>query len=190
MGPPKRIERKRRWCTNSTIDRRPLVFRARAYPDNHPRCDAMDSSSQSKDFPTTLWTVVLHAGRDEPGQVRAALAQLCQAYWYPLYSFVRRRGYAAAPPPSLVLLSCLLSGRNRGRNRAPGSRNRPRRRSATACMSSFNGRVAKRFAGRHGAFLLVGAEFAPTRSDAFRQWSGRTRSCEPDLLASSSRHYC
>jgi RNA polymerase sigma factor (sigma-70 family) len=54
----------------------------------------MDSSSQSKDFPTTLWTVVLHAGRDELGQVRAALAQLCQAYWYPLYSFVRRRGYS------------------------------------------------------------------------------------------------
>jgi RNA polymerase sigma factor (sigma-70 family) len=54
----------------------------------------MDSSSQSKDFPTTLWTVVLHAGRDEPGQVRAALAQLCQAYWHPLYSFVRRRGYS------------------------------------------------------------------------------------------------
>jgi RNA polymerase sigma-70 factor (ECF subfamily) len=54
----------------------------------------MDHSSPSKDFPTTLWTVVLRAGRDEPGQVRAALAQLCEAYWYPLYSFVRRRGYS------------------------------------------------------------------------------------------------
>ena len=54
----------------------------------------MDSSFQSKNFPTTLWTVVLHAGRDEPAQAQAALAQLCQAYWYPLYSFVRRRGYS------------------------------------------------------------------------------------------------
>jgi RNA polymerase sigma-70 factor (ECF subfamily) len=54
----------------------------------------MDSSFQSKSFPTTLWTIVLHAARDEPAQVRAALAQLCQAYWYPLYSFVRRRGYS------------------------------------------------------------------------------------------------
>src|SRR5471030_2155089 len=52
----------------------------------------MDSSFQSKNFPTTLWTVVLHAGRDEPAQAQAALAQLCQAYWYPLYAFVRRRG--------------------------------------------------------------------------------------------------
>jgi RNA polymerase sigma factor (sigma-70 family) len=54
----------------------------------------MDSSFQSKNFPTTLWTVVLHAGRDEPAQAHAALAQLCEAYWYPLYSFVRRRGHA------------------------------------------------------------------------------------------------
>jgi RNA polymerase sigma factor (sigma-70 family) len=54
----------------------------------------MEGSYQAKNFPTTLWTVVLHAGRDEPAQARAALAQLCQSYWYPLYSFVRRRGYS------------------------------------------------------------------------------------------------
>jgi RNA polymerase sigma factor (sigma-70 family) len=54
----------------------------------------MDSSFQSKNFPTTLWTVVLHAGRDAPARAQAALAQLCQAYWYPLYSFVRRRGHS------------------------------------------------------------------------------------------------
>src|SRR5208282_3420144 len=45
-------------------------------------------------FPTTLWTVVLRAGHDEPAQARAALAQLCKGYWYPLYSFIRRRGYS------------------------------------------------------------------------------------------------
>jgi RNA polymerase sigma factor (sigma-70 family) len=54
----------------------------------------MDSSFPSKNFPTTLWTLVLHGGRGEPAQVRAALVQLCRAYWYPLYSFVRRRGYS------------------------------------------------------------------------------------------------
>jgi RNA polymerase sigma factor (sigma-70 family) len=54
----------------------------------------MDSSFQAKHFPTTLWTVVQNVGRDDPARARAALAQLCQAYWYPLYSFVRRRGYA------------------------------------------------------------------------------------------------
>jgi RNA polymerase sigma-70 factor (ECF subfamily) len=54
----------------------------------------MDSLSKAQVFPTTLWTVILHARREDPGQGRAALAQLCQAYWYPLYSFVRRRGYS------------------------------------------------------------------------------------------------
>ena len=46
-------------------------------------------------FPTTLWTIVLHAGQDESVQARAALEQLCESYWYPLYSFVRRRGYSS-----------------------------------------------------------------------------------------------
>jgi RNA polymerase sigma-70 factor (ECF subfamily) len=54
----------------------------------------MDSSSPANGFPTTLWTMVVQAGRDEPTRARSALAQLCQAYWYPLYTFVRRRGYA------------------------------------------------------------------------------------------------
>jgi RNA polymerase sigma-70 factor (ECF subfamily) len=54
----------------------------------------MDSSLQPKDFPTTLWTMVARAGRDDMAEAQAALTQLCQAYWYPLYSFVRHRGYS------------------------------------------------------------------------------------------------
>lgn len=49
---------------------------------------------QPKSFPTTLWTLVLHAARNDPAQAHSALAQLCQSYWYPLYSFVRRRGHS------------------------------------------------------------------------------------------------
>jgi len=37
--------------------------------------------------------VVLSAGHDEPTRARAALESLCQAYWQPLYAYVRRRGY-------------------------------------------------------------------------------------------------
>src|SRR4051812_39800149 len=54
----------------------------------------MEKPVSSTSFPTTLWTVVLHAGQDEAGQGRAALARLCEGYWYPLYSFVRHRGYS------------------------------------------------------------------------------------------------
>ena len=37
--------------------------------------------------------MVLSAGRNESTHAEEALARLCQAYWYPLYAFVRRRGY-------------------------------------------------------------------------------------------------
>ncbi len=42
-------------------------------------------------FRTTHWSVVLDAGHaPERGK---ALETLCRSYWYPLYAFVRRRGY-------------------------------------------------------------------------------------------------
>jgi RNA polymerase sigma factor (sigma-70 family) len=43
-------------------------------------------------FVTTRWTVVLSAGRRSSPQADQALEELCRAYWYPLYAFVRRHG--------------------------------------------------------------------------------------------------
>jgi DNA-directed RNA polymerase specialized sigma24 family protein len=43
-------------------------------------------------FPATMWSQIV-AARDGSGNVAAAaLAQLCQAYWFPLYAFLRRSG--------------------------------------------------------------------------------------------------
>jgi DNA-directed RNA polymerase specialized sigma24 family protein len=47
-------------------------------------------ASQSPAFQTTHWPVVLQAAS---GESRAALENLCRAYWYPLYAYVRREGY-------------------------------------------------------------------------------------------------
>ena len=44
-------------------------------------------------FATTHWSVVLAAGQRDTAQAAAALQQLCLIYWYPLYAYVRRRGY-------------------------------------------------------------------------------------------------
>src|SRR5207244_7008453 len=46
-------------------------------------------------FPSTHWSVVFAAGRGEaePEMAGAALAELCQGYWAPLYGFVRSRGH-------------------------------------------------------------------------------------------------
>jgi RNA polymerase sigma-70 factor (ECF subfamily) len=47
-------------------------------------------------FPSTRWSVVLAAGKSQAEQEtsQAALAELCQIYWGPLYSFVRSRCYS------------------------------------------------------------------------------------------------
>lgn len=45
-------------------------------------------------FVTTRWTVVLHAGRKSSPQSERALSDLCQAYWFPLYAYVRRKGHS------------------------------------------------------------------------------------------------
>jgi len=47
-------------------------------------------------FPATQWTVVLAAGGTPSPESAAALEGLCGSYWYPLYAFVRRSGYAPA----------------------------------------------------------------------------------------------
>jgi RNA polymerase sigma-70 factor (ECF subfamily) len=46
-------------------------------------------------FPTTRWTLVLAAGDPRPKEARSALVALCESYWYPLYAYLRRRGYSA-----------------------------------------------------------------------------------------------
>ena len=45
-------------------------------------------------FVTTHWSVVLTAGRNDTTRAQDALARLCQTYWFPLYTYVRRRGYS------------------------------------------------------------------------------------------------
>jgi RNA polymerase sigma factor (sigma-70 family) len=51
----------------------------------------------SDPFASTQWSVILAAGESQAGPeiAQAALGQLCQMYWPPLYTFVRSRGYAA-----------------------------------------------------------------------------------------------
>ena len=49
----------------------------------------------SSQFPTTRWTMVVAAGDPDRKEARSALVALCENYWYPLYAYLRRRGYAA-----------------------------------------------------------------------------------------------
>lgn len=58
-------------------------------PDSdHPR-------NAAHAFATTHWSVVVAAGDTTSERSRAALTELCQTYWYPLYVFVRCKGITA-----------------------------------------------------------------------------------------------
>jgi RNA polymerase sigma-70 factor (ECF subfamily) len=46
-------------------------------------------------FATTRWSVVVAARDGDASQAQAALADLCRAYWYPLYAFIRHQGHPA-----------------------------------------------------------------------------------------------
>ena len=64
----------------------------------------MSDPSGPRQFVTTQWSLVGAARLDEASQTRArkALEELCRAYWYPLYAFVRGRGYSAVDAQDLT----------------------------------------------------------------------------------------
>jgi RNA polymerase sigma factor (sigma-70 family) len=59
-------------------------------PDEAKRGFALGSQ-----FVTTHWSVVLSAKKGSTVEADEALEELCHTYWWPLYAFVRRRGYTA-----------------------------------------------------------------------------------------------
>ena len=44
-------------------------------------------------YPATRWTLIAAVKESGSPAARKALAELCQAYWYPLYAFIRRSGH-------------------------------------------------------------------------------------------------
>jgi RNA polymerase sigma-70 factor (ECF subfamily) len=43
-------------------------------------------------FETTHWSLIVAAGGADSSAARAAIARLCEKYWYPLYAFARSKG--------------------------------------------------------------------------------------------------
>ena len=54
---------------------------------------AVSENASAAHFPTTHWSRVAAAGDRATPEDREVLAELCRAYWYPLYAFIRRRGH-------------------------------------------------------------------------------------------------
>jgi RNA polymerase sigma-70 factor (ECF subfamily) len=64
----------------------------------------MKDPSGPREFATTHWSLVVAARPDEAGEsiARKSLEELCRLYWYPLYAFVRYRGYTSEDAQDLT----------------------------------------------------------------------------------------
>jgi len=78
-------------------------------------------------FPTTEWDQIARAGNPAHCGAGVAMAELCRRYWYPVYCFIRSRGYSSTDATDLTqeYFTRLLEGRlldsadrSRGRFRA------------------------------------------------------------------------
>src|SRR6267142_4595716 len=63
------------------------------------RCAPMGTARK---FPSTDWSVVVRAKARSTRTADGALATLCEHYWYPLYGFLRQRGYREADAQDLT----------------------------------------------------------------------------------------
>jgi RNA polymerase sigma-70 factor (ECF subfamily) len=104
------------------------VFVSRRFPDwqMSPISDEFPAGKQRPYFATTQWSLVAAAVAPVAEPARAALEQLCQQYWQPLYSWLRQGGSSHEDAEDLVqsfLWDTIDSGRveqadpNRGRFR-------------------------------------------------------------------------
>ncbi len=59
-----------------------------------PPEDPRESPGRLGAFATTHWSVVVRAGDSQSPEASSAMERLCRTYWYPLYVFVRRKGYS------------------------------------------------------------------------------------------------
>jgi len=111
-------------------------------------------------FATTRWSVVVAASDADPGAARAALSELCERYWTPLYAWLRRRGEPPERAQDLVqgFFARLVEKRDLGR--ADPARGRFRAYLLGALRHhAANAAAAERAQRRGGGALVLSLDF-------------------------------
>jgi DNA-directed RNA polymerase specialized sigma24 family protein len=67
-----------------------------------PAQPSSPEANRPQHFATTRWSIVLAAGQGVSRESRGALEALCQAYWFPVYAYVRRHAFAAEDAQDLT----------------------------------------------------------------------------------------
>jgi RNA polymerase sigma-70 factor (ECF subfamily) len=111
------------------------------------------------EFPTTRWTLVVAAGDPQRKEAKSALASLCENYWYPLYAYLRRRGYAADQAQDLTqeFFTRVLEGRYL--DRADPEKGRFRSFILTSLKFFVADEADRRRAQKRGGGMVVPLEF-------------------------------
>jgi RNA polymerase sigma factor (sigma-70 family) len=118
-------------------------------------------------FRTTRWSLILAAGGADQ-QAEAALAELCEAYWRPVYAFVRRKGHTAEAAADLTQAFFLHLLQHRGFERADQSRGRFRSYLLTSVRNFLVSARLHDLTARRGAHIahesvdVIDAERGPT----------------------------
>jgi RNA polymerase sigma-70 factor (ECF subfamily) len=130
-------------------------------------------------FATTHWSLIVRAAGAGTADGRAALAELCRIYWYPLYGFARRRGLAPADAEDLTqgFLADLLA------RDAVAHADAARGRFRTFLLSSFehyrsHERARAHAAKRGGGEALVSFDVIHAAEGRFRDEPATTESPE------------
>ncbi len=118
-------------------------------------------------FPTTRWTLVVAAGDPNRKEARSALVSLCENYWYPLYAYLRRRGYPADKAQDLTQDFFIRVLEGRYLDRADPERGRFRSFLLTSLKFFVSDEEDRRRAQKRGGGMIVPLEFS--RGEEFYQ---------------------
>lgn len=132
-----------------------------------------DANGESLPFPVTPWSRVLLLNHVDPDRSRDALADLCRAYWQPLYIYLLRRGHNEHDAKDFTqgFFECVISGdsllnlsRDKGKFRA----------FLLACLNHFvsNERQKDRAKKRGGERAILSLEELPGWQDLSTSCSG------------------
>ena len=146
----------------------------------NPAADVPETGARGPSaFATTHWSLVVRAADGGTPEGRAALAELCRIYWYPLYGFARRRGLASADAEDLTqgFLADLLA------REAVAQADAARGRFRTFLLSSFDHyrsheRARANAAKRGGGGAVVSFDLIHAAEGRFRGEPATTESPE------------
>ena len=122
----------------------------------------------SSQFPTTRWTLVVAAGDPHRKEAGSALAALCETYWYPLYAYLRRRGYAANEAQDLTQDFFIRVLEGRYLNRADPEKGRFRSFLLTSLKFFIADEGDRQRAHKRGGGAVVSLEF-PSGEDRYQR---------------------